>query len=469
MSNITNRRIWGVAVLALICLLLLQFLWLQYSYKMQKQELQEILSRILSSSVDKELDIRYDKYFGHEKMIYEPNPQIDSSKVKWKMTFNQEEMKEASPFQQILNFIDKPLDIIVLDSIFGSELEKSDIKADYALFYTDSIGNRIESAGALKKIDGEGLIKTDSFLIVDGKRVEAVVDLAVPVVLKRMFMILILSLLVALFLVFLFYNQTKTLFTEQKLSRLRTDFVHALIHNFKSPLNTVALKLSYMKAGRYPTEETRNAAIQEAIETNGKVLKLAEKTLIMARSEGKRLTLNRQEIDVNALIAKIVHEYKDYPKKKVFFKINASMPNITADMDSELMEDVLRNLIDNALKYSGDPVHIEIHCDINDHQMIIGVQDDGDGISPQAQTKIMHQFERGDAVGRKDVTGFGLGLYYVKQVVEAHGGNVMLESETGKGTTVSLLMPLKASWMDDLQSNEIERENTNDTVIVDRR
>ncbi|MDR2145197.1 MAG: HAMP domain-containing histidine kinase [Tannerella sp.] len=466
MNNITGKRIWGVAIVAIILLLLLQSLWLYHSYRMQKQELRGIVNELLSSSVNKELNIRYDKFTSPQKTAYNTDNRISIDTIRLEYREDMEKVKEVSFLQHILRVVDKPFNIIVLDSIFNSELEKSGITARYSLLYTDSTGNLLENAGNLKNIDSKGLIKTDSSLIVDGKKVEAVVDIAIPVIFKRMIVFLVLSLLVILFLIFLFYYQTKTLFTQQKMNQLRTDFVYALIHNFKSPLHTVALKLSYLKAGAYPTGERQKIAIQEALEANGKVLKLTERTLAMARLEDKKLTLNRSQTDVNALISRIASEYRDFPGKKVFIKINACSPDIVADVDSELMEDVLRNLMDNAVKYSGDPVDIEINCFVSDNQLIISLKDDGDGISPQAQTTVMEKFERGDASGKKGMAGLGLGLYYVKQVMEAHGGDVALESEKGKGTAVSLLIPLKIP-LNDMQPHEIQPTNENDTVTAD--
>ncbi|MDR2148111.1 MAG: HAMP domain-containing histidine kinase [Tannerella sp.] len=467
MSNITDKRIWGTAVVAIISLLLLQSLWLLYSYKMQKLALRETVNDIMSSSVDKELDNRYKKYLSHEETLYASDNKINDGTVRWEKPMNQEELREASPFQQILKFIDKPFDINILDSIFNIELVKSGIKARYLLLYTDSTDSRIENAGNLKEVDKKGLIKTNSILIVDGKRVEAVVDVAIPTIFKRMILILVLSLAVFLLLSYLFYYQGKSLFTQQKLQRLRIDFVNALIHNFKSPLNTVALELSYLKADVYPTKEERGIGIQDAIDANGKMMKLMEKTLTMARLEDKKLMLKYSETNINALIAKIAYEYKNYSGKKVYIKITADSPDIVADMDAEQVEDVLRNLIDNAIKYSGDSLNIEICCSANDNQLKINVKDDGDGISPQAQKAIMVKFERGDAINKKGVTGFGLGLYYVKQVIEAHGGNIALESEKGRGTTIRLMLPLKESF--DNINKIIQQTDGNNTVIADRR
>jgi two-component system phosphate regulon sensor histidine kinase PhoR len=111
-------------------------------------------------------------------------------------------------------------------------------------------------------------------------------------------------------------------------------------------------------------------------------------------------------------------------------------------VDSTLIKNAIANLIDNAIKYSGDPVNINIKCYTTNQQIHISIEDNGFGISDEDKDKIFGKFERGAAVGRKGAKGFGLGLNYVKQVVKAHGGIVLLFSNKGKGSIFSLVIPL---------------------------
>ncbi len=111
-------------------------------------------------------------------------------------------------------------------------------------------------------------------------------------------------------------------------------------------------------------------------------------------------------------------------------------------MDKTLIKNAIANLIENSIKYSGDLVVVEIDSYINHNQLFIKVKDNGYGISDDDKTKIFDKFERGAAVKRKGAKGFGLGLNYVKRVVEAHGGIVVLYSKEGAGSEFTMILPL---------------------------
>jgi two-component system phosphate regulon sensor histidine kinase PhoR len=106
------------------------------------------------------------------------------------------------------------------------------------------------------------------------------------------------------------------------------------------------------------------------------------------------------------------------------------------------LTNAISNLIDNAIKYSGDSVQIDIECKAIDRQVHIKINDNGFGISKSDQQKIFDRFERGAEIKRNSISGFGLGLNYVKQVIEAHGGVVALSSKEGKGSEFTITIPI---------------------------
>ena len=143
----------------------------------------------------------------------------------------------------------------------------------------------------------------------------------------------------------------------------------------------------------------------------------------------------------------MVDKFSLQAKKPVSFKINIDLESTHIIADPVYLPNAVSNLIDNAIKYSGDSVTVDIYCHSSNNQLFIEVSDNGFGISEKDREKIFEKFERGAAVGRRGAKGFGLGLNYVKQVMNAHGGTVSLSSLEGEGSKFVLYMPLKVSFI----------------------
>ncbi|MPN10122.1 Sensor histidine kinase WalK [bioreactor metagenome] len=139
----------------------------------------------------------------------------------------------------------------------------------------------------------------------------------------------------------------------------------------------------------------------------------------------------------------MVEKFKVQAKKPVEFKISFTPENIHMQLDTTLISNAVSNLIDNAIKYSGNSVTINIRCEQKDNNVFLHIKDNGYGMSEKDQAKVFTMFERGKAVARQQAKGFGLGLSYVKSVVEAHGGAVNLSSKEGEGAEFVLVLPLE--------------------------
>ena len=133
--------------------------------------------------------------------------------------------------------------------------------------------------------------------------------------------------------------------------------------------------------------------------------------------------------------------FSSQSKKKVSFSTCFQPQDTTFQADKMMLINAIENLIENAIKYSGDSVQIDIKGRLSEDGLLISVKDNGYGISKKDQRLIFAKFERGEAIRRGEATGFGLGLAYVRSVAKAHGGTVNLYSEKGEGTTFELFVP----------------------------
>lgn len=444
------KRVWFVFFLAIVSLLTFQAIWLYNTYYIKKGNLEKEISSLFIKSIEKEVTYRNELIeckegltIMDEKEFYSDSTfrGIDISNA---YQVSEQELIESSIFQHILASSGIFLNINTLDSIFQSELQGMNLSLFYSLCYKDSTGVILEQTGNLSQSKIKTAFHTEPLLIVDGKRMQAIVEIKPAAVFKHMMWLLIASFIALVILLFCIVYQTKTIFTQRKLNKLREDFMHALTHDMKTPLGTINIALSNFRSGLFekmPDKRERFGKI--AMDQVASLLAIIEKILIIARLEQGKHLLNRSETDLYAITKELKERFSVSTEKQV--TIHSSV-DIEKDqvlfLDSTLIKDAIGNLIENAIKYSGDAVHIDLNCYINNKSLYISVKDNGFGITEKDQQLIFDKFERGAAVGRKGASGFGLGLNLVQRVAQAHGGIVMVFSKKGEGSEFSLVLPL---------------------------
>jgi signal transduction histidine kinase len=169
------------------------------------------------------------------------------------------------------------------------------------------------------------------------------------------------------------------------------------------------------------------------------MLRLVEELLDVSRITAGRLALDRERVDLVALVREVVGRYPE-PERKSPITVQADGA-LVGPWDRLRLEQVVSNLVGNALKY-GDGKPIEVEVEHADHHAILRVRDHGIGISADDQQRIFERYER--AVADRNVGGLGLGLWIVRQVVEAHGGRISVESEPGNGATFVVEIPTRS-------------------------
>jgi signal transduction histidine kinase len=237
---------------------------------------------------------------------------------------------------------------------------------------------------------------------------------------------------------------TRTIARELELSRMKSDFVSTISHEFKSPLSSIRQLSEMLQSGRVPSEEYRQQYYDVLVEQSERLSLLIDNILDFSKIEEGKKEFDFRMIGIDPLLHDAVSAFQDQVRHKNFdiqLKIDEPLPRILADRAA--ISQAVTNLIDNAVKYSGDSRKIIVGAFAEDRNLVIEVEDFGIGISKEEINKIFERFYRvGDELTRQ-VKGSGLGLTLAKHIVEAHGGTIEVVSEVGKGSRFTIRLPLE--------------------------
>ena len=235
----------------------------------------------------------------------------------------------------------------------------------------------------------------------------------------------------------------RTVAHELELSKMKSDFVSTVSHEFKSPLSSIRQLAEMLQSGRVLSEERRQQYYDVLVEQSERLSLLIDNILDFAKIEEGRKEFNFEIVDIDPLLQEIVSIIQDRVRHKDFviqLKIEKPVPLIKVDRAA--IAQAITNLIDNAIKYSGEAKNILVRAFAENQYLIITVKDFGIGIRKEEIDKVFERFYRGGDELTRTVKGSGLGLTLVKQIVEVHHGNVKVESEPGHGSTFSIWLPL---------------------------
>ena len=231
---------------------------------------------------------------------------------------------------------------------------------------------------------------------------------------------------------------------ELELGRMKSNFVSTVSHEFKSPLTSIRQLAEMLQRGRVPSEERRQRYYDVLLEQSERLSLLVDNILDFARMEEGRKEFSFEKVDIGSLLEEIVSTFQQRVRHEGFTiqaEIDKRLPLIQAD--SSAITQAVTNLIDNAIKYSGEAKQVYVRAFTENQYLIIAVQDFGIGIKPEEIDKVFERFYRGGDELTRMVKGSGLGLTLVKQIVQAHHGTVYVESEPGRGSTFYLRLPVQ--------------------------
>ncbi len=240
-----------------------------------------------------------------------------------------------------------------------------------------------------------------------------------------------------------FFITIRSLMTQRKLVEIKKDFINNMTHELKTPLATISLAVDALKSTKVNTDPKSVDYFSNIIkEENIRMNKHVETILQAAQLDKKENELNKQEVELHDLILGVVDSFKLQLEGKpsnvqTILEAKPSMINV----DEEHLLHVLSNLIDNAIKYSKSEIDIAIQTKTLNNKTCIRIIDKGIGMDANARKHIFEKFYRAHSGNVHDVKGYGLGMSYVKWVIDSHKGQITVHSEIGVGTAIEIILP----------------------------
>lgn len=231
---------------------------------------------------------------------------------------------------------------------------------------------------------------------------------------------------------------------QRRLSEIQKDFINNMTHEFKTPLSTITISAEVLRDPKIVSTPERLLNYATIIQNESQRLKQhVERVLQMARLEKSDVGLKKEAMSIHDLIQEAVQNISvSLHAKGGQVNLNLNAESSTALVDKLHFTNVLFNLLDNAIKYNQRAPELSILTSSESKQLTIEVKDNGIGMTGDQLKKIFHRFYRVPTGNVHDVKGFGLGLNYVKIIVEAHKGKVTAESEPGVGSCFKIIIPL---------------------------
>ena len=423
------KKIFPIIVLlitlSVVGILFIQMSWINNAIKLKHEEFQREVDNSLK-------DIReaiFSKFIIYKTHIFIPN-------------------EESRQFYLQNNFtVEGYFSRDELRDIVRKELQKNNIKQSFEFGVTNIFKNYIVQSEGYKMSDQITAFRVE-LAPEDSYRARETLFITINedknLVIREMGWMIVASIVFTTIIVLAFTVTVRTLFTQKKLSEIKSDFINNMTHELKTPLATISLAIDALTNEKVIHDADKVRIYSAMIkEENKRMNKQVEKILQAARLEKEEIKLSLQRIDAHQVINKIADNLALQIQDKhgrIDLKLKATNPLVLAD--EVHFSNIIFNLLDNAMKYSDKAPIIEVQTLTHGNGMLsIMVKDNGIGMDKETQSRIFEKFYRAHTGNLHNVKGFGLGLSYVKALVEAQEGRIKVESTPGKGSTFTITLP----------------------------
>lgn len=347
--------------------------------------------------------------------------------------------------EQLSGYLSKHFEKLGLDKDFEYKIFVNNF---YLISFYDKYHIYKAPISEIKKQNSKGNVLVDSF-ISEGDNYKITFDYYIDItnkektILREIGITLILSIISMAIMAAILLATLKSYLEEKRLSGLKTDFINNMTHELKTPLSTITvagktLKLEGILEDKEKIIDTANLIGKQSIHLN----QLINLILEISMWERTQFQVEKKEVDVGELLSDISDGFANGCGKGCHFLTDFELGGAKADIDIVYFTTMINNLLNNAVKYSGDNKEIQIKARIDDN-IEIYVSDNGTGISKSDQKHIFDKFYRVSTGNIHKTKGLGLGLYYVKRIALAHEGDVSVSSKPGKGSVFSISIPKK--------------------------
>ncbi len=435
MKNIYIRIVTGIG---LVTILALQIVWLYNTYHLIRENIAENCNKLFDAAINMEVIDRLSSNETLKGVTFEGPSMAVSNEVLPGSVYLQESLLQYNLDIQLES----------LDSIYTESLANQEIPCQVYIDRLYSANDSVMQTTRTGTLPAWGMIKTKPFPIrLDGSQyVQAVIVNPYKTIFERMGLLLIATAIMMVLVFGCIIYQIKIINRQNKIAKMREDFSYAMIHDMKTPLSAILMGSHILQSGKLDDKpEKKQRHFQILREEAEHLLTLTNKILTLSKLENHQLALSIEPVAIAAIVDDLSEKFTVQAQKPITFANHIQQEIILADV--EFIREAISNLIDNAIKYSGESVHIDISCEKTERSFnVIKVKDNGLGISPEDQKKIFEKYERAAAFGRSrkgGASGFGLGLNYVQRIAEAHGGHVLVESVEGEYSEFMLYLPCR--------------------------
>ncbi len=410
--------------LSVVGILFIQMSWIQNAIKLKHEEFQRSIDKTLNQTKE---SIYSNFLYKHADFI----PTEESKRYFLRSYFTVERNFSKDDIKDII----------------GKELKKNNIKQNYEYCITNIYKNIILQSDGFQMPDQESAYRIE-LTPEDSYRARDTMFLYIRedknLIIREMGWMVVASIIFTTIIVLAFALTVRTLINQKKVSEIKSDFINNMTHELKTPLATISLAIDALTNEKV-IHDTDKIKIYSAMikEENKRMNKQVEKILQAARLEREEIKLTLQKLDAHQIISKVANNMAlQVQEKNGSIDLKLAATDSVIEADEVHFSNIIFNLLDNAMKYSTEAPKIFVETLKHGNGMFtIKIIDNGIGMDKETQTRIFEKFYRAHTGNIHNVKGFGLGLSYVKAIVDAHDGKIKVESIPGKGSTFTITLP----------------------------
>jgi signal transduction histidine kinase len=475
---VNKRLIWALAGVIAVCtlsLIYVQIIWIVSVRQAEEGSFARKINTILSNVI---VDIEEEEVYSHIVQEAQPhnranltdsinrlnrnqanellsslkdNPQL-IDELKTKTAFARESFLQGI-LTRILNAnlpIEERISLDKIQSLLEKEFQKEDIDIPYEFGITNQLGEILFHTEGFQGMEPDYTYIIMFFPKDPEYATRYFLHVYIPYkdsfILQKTQRLIIVSILLSLIISITFATNLFIIFRQKRFSEMKNDFVNNITHELKTPITTISLAAQMLHDPNIPNKEQKIPYLSDTILAESKRLQfLVEQVLQIAIFERGNLRLNCKETDLLSLLTNVIRHFAiQIEKKKIVLKTKLEpLKNITVWADELHLTNVFTSLFDNAIKYQNKKTpQIKITAENVNNRIKIKISDNGGGISHENLKKIFDKFYRVSTGNVHVVKGFGLGLSYVKKIVEMLHGTIEVSSELDKGSTFTVILPI---------------------------
>ncbi len=420
MKNSTIRIVVLSGIITIIGIILFQVFWVLKTFDLKEKQFNQTISIALLNVA--------------ERLAAYNNT----------MLTNESPVKQLSSTYFVVN-VNSEIDPKILENFLIKEFDYRNILIDYEYAIYDCSNDQMVYGDYISHGNGSGdIIKSRSL----PKYNKYLYYFGINFPTKTTFIvsnlnIWIISSLILMLAIFFFGYAIVIILRQRRLSEVQRDFINNMTHEFKTPIATISISADVLMQPSIISNPERLLQYASIVKVqNNRLEKHVENVLQIATSERSKIRLIKEEIDLHDILKQIAESvlvHVDNPRCQLIMDLKAPDPLIFADRSH--LTNVIYNLLDNARKYSGDQLVVRISTASDSKFISFTIEDNGIGINRKYLKKVFHKFYRVPTGNVHTIKGFGLGLSYVRNIIHAHRWKIRLESEEGKGSKFTVLIP----------------------------